>query len=837
VEQFIEALADIVAQVPPGKFVLLAGDLNCRIDAPAPPPRTICFLNYLNEVGLWLCSTPLPWTFDSLQGSSTIDLFATSLPVESIRYLGLIEGRSIHLFRNHVPVALALNVPREPEEVLSPPKISRFVRPDLLRAALADVQRSAEWTTGDVEVAVKLLGEAVAGAVPLLPPKNRRAQPWFNAQCFEARSRLLQARILFRTHTYMRPLFVKLRRAYKACLRAHRTQWQTLYEQRLLAAAEAEPYKFGRRQGTRAACPIPAHTMMAHFRDIAGGVSTVPPPTAPTLELPPSEEQADWGERLNDRFTSQEVQHVIDGLPSGKAGGPDQLVYEHLKNAPELTQALTHIYNRCLTESRFPADWTTCLMVLIPKGKGSLSAPESWRGISKKSVLGKLFASLLARRLMRFLYNCDMIPPEQHGFLPGRSTSTAVAALSKYLDATLRADGTPVYAAFIDFRAAFNTASRKAIIDTLAECGVSGPFLKLLNAMLAPNLIRLFDGIRVLPEFTQDTGLPQGDTIASLLFVVLLIHLPAYIKQQVPRAVPDLYADDLLILALLLGDLRAAILAAKFHAAQRGLEINWEKTKIMKFRRGGRFALTDVCSIDGFSIPFVSDFVYLGVTFTVTASTFTKHVQDRRAKAITAICQLPSPRSLSLAAAVNYFRMKIAPMVTYGMPECWTWLKVSDFVAIDGVLMCFLRRALGVSKFARSRLILLLTGVKLTTEELVRSYGLPLTPRYQEYLLEVEEKLAMVDEDFLASSAMLDMGWAASLSTVRSPLCRYAIHGFHHIFCGRAAFHEPQLSCRCRYCGSPCQRYHLPHCNQPPVTSVIQLALIPIHLDDDQSPR
>jgi hypothetical protein len=50
-------------------------------------------------------------------------------------------------------------------------------------------------------------------------------------------------------------------------------------------------------------------------------------------------------------------------------------------------------------------------MVLIPKGKGDLGLPEVWRGISKKSVLGKLLAALLARRLLRFLTNCDLLPP------------------------------------------------------------------------------------------------------------------------------------------------------------------------------------------------------------------------------------------------------------------------------------------------------------------------------------------------------------------------------------------------------------------------------------------
>jgi hypothetical protein len=348
----------------------------------------------------------------------------------------------------------------------------------------------------------------------------------------------------------MRPLYINLRKQYKLCLKEQRAAWQAAYESRLLAQAEAAPYKYGKQGSSRAVCPIQAEVMVAHFRDIAGGVSTAPPPIPPTYQLALSKDQTYWSERMNDWFTPQEVQMVIDNFPRGKAGGPDGLYYEHLKDSPELTWMLVELFNRCLAESTFPTHWTECLMVLIPKGKGDLGQPEAWRGISKKSVLGKLFAALLARRLLRFLTNCGLLPPQQHGFLPGRSTSTAIAAMLAYLETNLRNNGTPVYAIFIDFKAAFNTASRTAIVNALAECGISGSFLRIINAMLAPNLIKLFDGIKVLPEFIQDTGLPQGDTIASLLFVVLLIHLPAEIKNRVPLAEPDLYADDLLILAL-----------------------------------------------------------------------------------------------------------------------------------------------------------------------------------------------------------------------------------------------------------------------------------------------
>jgi hypothetical protein len=162
-------------------------------------------------------------------------------------------------------------------------------------------------------------------------------------------------------------------------------------------------------------------------------------------------------------------------------------------------------------------------------------------------------------------------------------------------------------------------------------------------------------------------------------------------------------------------------------------------------------------------------------------------------------------------------------MASYGIPQCWAFLKVTDFQAIDSVQFCFLRRVLGVSKFARSRLVLLLTGVRLTTEALAQTFRLPITPNFQSYVESWEAKLADIDVGFLSNPAMLERGWAAPLSTGRSTLCRHAIHGFHHILCANGSFHEPDPSCTCRFCGLHCHSYHLQHCLLPPVASVLQL--------------
>jgi hypothetical protein len=358
----------------------------------------------------------------------------------------------------------------------------------------------------------------------------------------------------------------------------------------------------------------------------------------------------------------------------------------------------------------------------------------------------------------------------------------------------------------------------------LSQCGVGGPFLDLINAMLAPNMVRLFDGLALLPEFTQETGLPQGDTISSLLFVVLLMGLPRHVRTCAPGTVSQLYADDLLLLHMILRTLHEATRAVMEFAAERGLQINWAKTKIVKFRRGGRQAASDIFVVEGVEVPFVTAFCYLGITISVTASTFTRHLLDRKARAINAVNMLRSLLPLSLATALSLFRSNIAPIAYYGVQVCWESYKLSDLVILDSILMIYLRRVLGVSPFTRSRLILMLTGAKLVSESVVRMYNLPSTPSYERYIREMEFKLDSVDPEFLLTPAMTDQSWTSPLAKNRSAVCRHAVHGFHHVFCATDGFHEPSIACICHRCGQHCPTYHSSSCRASPYSSIIQLA-------------
>jgi hypothetical protein len=516
-----------------------------------------------------------------------------------------------------------------------------------------------------------------------------------------------------------------------------------------------------------------------------------------------------------------------------KAEGGDRIRNEHLKNGDEASPFWRDVFNDCLRDGEVPEDWRTCRMTLIPKGKGELNDPASWRGISKKSVPGKLLASLVANRLRRYLEGSDAIPEEQHGFVRGRSTESAVKVLLDFSREVLREKGASVYAVFVDFRAAFDNASRKKIMDNLVRIGLRGRILNLLYSMLAENAIILNDGVRDHPQFKQETGLPQGDTISGLLFVVLLMFLPEKLKAMFITLIITLYADDLVLLSRSREQLQKALEATKRICLKLGLEINERKTKAMKIRRGGRMAATDLLELNGNRVEFVNSFSYLGYWITTTTGSFAKHIAERRTKCLVALADIPDLRRLPLETALALFRIKVAAGADYGIRVIWDRLSLANLTALDSVKSSFLKRCLGLSKYTRNRLVYMMAGTPTLVEELQMKYDLPWTPAYGSFLKHWEDKFAEIEHEFFSTEVMRSESWKGGNRKERHLKCRYASHGFHYRLCQRKSFHEPDVNCRCDYCGKICERYHFDRCVCPQYPSVRELAEGQVPSNDD----
>ena len=191
---------------------------------------------------------------------------------------------------------------------------------------------------------------------------------------------------------------------------------------------------------------------------------------------------------------------------------------EHLKSAVCLISDWTQLFNDCLREGALLEQWRSRVMIAIPKSKGGPTEPSSWCGICKKSCAYKLLSSLIVRRLTPFLEFRDCLPNEQHGFRPYRSTTPACRVLLDGVLAAKKKNGPPLFAVFVDFRAAFDTGSRTLVLLRLAQAGVSPRLLSPIIAILGENSIRIDDGIALGEGIPQTSGYAQGDNLSPLLF-------------------------------------------------------------------------------------------------------------------------------------------------------------------------------------------------------------------------------------------------------------------------------------------------------------------------------
>ena len=159
-------------------------------------------------------------------------------------------------------------------------------------------------------------------------------------------------------------------------------------------------------------------------------------------------------------------------------------------------------------------------------------------------------------------------------------------------------------------------------------------------------------------------------------------------------------------------------------------------------------------------------------------------------------------RNLSLKGAIRYFDVMLKPIITYGLTVIWEDMKPCHFETIEKCKCAFLKRVMGLHKSTRNRLVIMLSGLPLLSEELV-SAGLPRTEAYLSYLDSVQEKLADIDPEFFNSPGMNQDSWKAARCTSRHRTLRVSCHGFHHKLCRMTNCFSPSTLCICKLCEQP----------------------------------
>ncbi|CAB1110683.1 unnamed protein product [Ectocarpus sp. CCAP 1310/34] len=219
----------------------------------------------------------------------------------------------------------------------------------------------------------------------------------------------------------------------------------------------------------------------------------------------------------------EEVEVATKGLGNWKAVGPDLLAAELLKvdgdDEPVVLERLRAIFVEVWNGGEMPQEWKDAIIKVLYK-KGGRSNCNNFRGISLLSHVGKILAKTITNRLSAFCEANEILPEEQCGFRPGRSTVCMLFVVRR-LQELGRRRRIPLYMCFIDLQKAYDSVDRELLWKVLARAGIPGEMIAVIRKFHVGMRARVrTDDGELSDWFPVTQGLRQGCSMSPLLFNV-----------------------------------------------------------------------------------------------------------------------------------------------------------------------------------------------------------------------------------------------------------------------------------------------------------------------------
>ncbi|XP_076298035.1 uncharacterized protein LOC143217535 [Lasioglossum baleicum] len=341
----------------------------------------------------------------------------------------------------------------------------------------------------------------------------------------------------------------------------------------------------------------------------------------------------------------EEIRRVIKGLKDGKAAGGDGIPNEVWKyGGCEIEEWLMGVCNKVWRGEGWPEDWSEGVVIPVAK-KGDSSVVENYRGITLTQTAYKIYAAVLAERLRQ----------EVEGKI-NRQVKRKVRKL---------------VILFVDLKAAFDTVNRDVLIRAMKIRGVREGLVERCEEVLMETKTDLDEEL----EKGCWGGVKLGDRKVFTLA----------------------YADDVAMLAESEDDMRGMIGVLERYLEGKRLELNTEKSKMMRCRRGGGRWKKMSWRWKGKVLEEVKEYRYLGYTITRDGGQ-RAHVEERLRKGAAAMGQIWAIGKRRFAKdwgrRLWLFDRLIWAVISYGV-EIWGW---KERAGLERLQERYLRWLLGVGK-------------------------------------------------------------------------------------------------------------------------------------------
>ena len=317
-------------------------------------------------------------------------------------------------------------------------------------------------------------------------------------------------------------------------------------------------------------------------------------------------------------FASHEVEEIIKNLNGKKCPGPDGIDGTIIKKIHQtLPNFWKTVFNKCLLLGCFPKVWKEARVIAIPKAdRRKLLSVTGYRGISLLSIPGKCLEKLVMERLNFFLQEKTLIPPEQYGFIVGKSSSDAIKAVSDYVHQS-RSKGLKSCLISLDISGAFDNAWHPSIKARLREINCPPNIYNIIVDFLHDRTAHFRQG-NTSTSKNVTKGCPQGSVSGPTLWNILVSGFMSELA-DVPNLKTVVYADDIMIILNgishdhIFDTLQSTMQILQNWCGRNKLEISKEKSSLMPMyvRKKDTYANHPIVTEWGLNV--VTKMKYLGV--------------------------------------------------------------------------------------------------------------------------------------------------------------------------------------------------------------------------------
>ena len=379
------------------------------------------------------------------------------------------------------------------------------------------------------------------------------------------------------------------------------------------------------------------------------------------------------------------IRKAFRGFQDKKSPGPDLLkpiVFKHFP--PNVITFLMKIYKISVFLHYTPYLWKQTRVIFIPKaGKDSYDKTKSFRPISLSNYLLKTLERLCVWRVDQALFYSP-IHENQHGFLPGRSTETAISDTVNYIERILFQKKHCV-GVFLDISAAFDSISIEHVRDSLFSHGVEPDLVEWYYHYLSRRDLQFsLHGSSITLQ--TNLGFPQGGVASAKFWIIAFDPAIEIINKYGIQGTG--YADDC---AALYHDTRIDYAVLQLQkmldelvqwGATCNLSFNEKKTVAVVFSRSKRNFNSYQLQLNGKYIPYSTSVKYLGLTLDKSLY-WKEHISTKIQKANALLFKLKSITSKDWGPSHLLMRWAylgiVRPMLTYGA-YIWGHEISSDYI-------------------------------------------------------------------------------------------------------------------------------------------------------------